>query len=128
MPASFGNWPANTGGGASVGALTPVCVVQLRLGSGTEGITSQVGDVEVVVSLNVVDVGEYELTLNAEAGIIDPDALYIIATAGDFVPRIVVAFPTLPTIALNVYDAAGVHQPIGRVWLAFYYNSELPPS
>ena len=123
----FGPWPP-LAGDSDAGA-TPLCIAAFRLGTGTEALDAQFGE-EVFAGVNVVGTGEYELTLDPafEAIITDSTALFMVATAGDFVPRIVVVFPTLPTIALNVYDADGAHQPIGRVWIALYYNTGATPT
>lgn len=111
---SFGTWPAAAAAGA--GGLTPIGVVRLALGAGTEQIDGQIGN--VVTSINVNGVGDYELVMNADAG--DVNSLFWTIGAGDFVAREVVLFPTLPTMALNVYDAAGAHAAIGRVCITFW--------
>lgn len=114
---SFGLWPPG-GGGSGGGGLTPLGVVRLALGAGTEQIDGQIGN--VVSSINVNGVGDYELVMGAG---IDVNALFWTIGPGDFVARIAVLFPTLPTMALNVYDAAGVHAAIGRLCIAFWTPS-----
>lgn len=111
---SFGTWPAAAAAGS--GGLTPIGVVRLALGAGTEQIDGQIGN--VVTSITVNGVGDYELVMNADAG--DVTNLFWTIGAGDFVARTVVLFPTLPTMALNVYDDAGAHAAIGRVCITFW--------
>lgn len=115
---SYGLWPPGDAGG---GAPTPLAIVQLRLGAGTEAIDGQIGT--LVTGINVNGTGDYELTLDPAAGIADPSKLFWTIGAGDFTAKFAVGFPTLPTFALNVYDAAGAHAAIGRVCIAFWYDA-----
>lgn len=113
----FGLWPPG-GGSSGGGGLTPIGVVRLALGAGTEQIEEQIGS--VVASITVNGVGDYELVMGAG---IDVNALFWSLGAGDFVARIPVLFPTLPTMALNVYDAAGAHAAMGRLCITFWRAS-----
>ena len=113
---SFGQWPPAAAAGG--GGLTPLGVVRLALGAGTEQIEGQIGT--VVSSITVNGVGDYELVMGAG---IDVNNLFWTLGPGDFTAKIAVLFPTLPTMALNVYDAAGVHAAIGRLCIAFWTPS-----
>ncbi len=111
----YGLWPG--GGGTKV----PLSIVQLRLGAGTEAIDGQIGTLVTGVTVN--GTGDYELTLNPAAGIADSSKLFWTIGAGDVAAKFVVGLPTLPTFALNVYDAAGAHVAITRVCIAFWYDA-----
>lgn len=119
------------GGSSGNAALTPVAWALLQLGADTESILHQVGD--VITGLNVIGPGEYELTLDPDAGLSNGNRLGVqLAVMGSNISgqeRFASYFPSLVgnTITVYVFDAAGAGQPAARATITLWYDSTPEP-
>lgn len=123
-----GTGAAVSGGGGGDATLTPAACALFQLGSGTESMLNQAGD--VFTGVTVIGDGEYELTLDPAAGISDASRVLVQATVlGSNIggqERFASYFPDLGSdkITLYVFNAAGAGVSAGRASVTLWYLPE----
>lgn len=121
----FGLWPPGSGS-STVGGLLCLGSVRLALGTGSEQIEDQTGNVITAITVN--GVGDYSLTIAPAIAALYPNPFkwIVLCTLVDFAAYFVVVEPSPidGTITLNVYDAAGAHHAVGGAMLQIWVNPQ----
>ena len=128
MDPFFGFWPKPGLPIQSDASLLTRGLVLLTLGTGNEAIVDQVG--EIVTDLSVLGVGNYQLDLNPDAKITEPDRTYVFAQPYDLgsARTVTVDVSTFDqTIRVRCFLANGTSSSVARVALAIFYNPPPEP-
>lgn len=122
MDPFFGFWPKPSLPIQSDASLLTRGLVLLALGTGAEEILHQVGD--LITGITVLGVGNYDLALSPESGIVDSDRCFVFAQPYDLgTSRTVTVSISAPnSIRVRAFLANGTASPLSRISIAIYYE------
>jgi hypothetical protein len=122
MDPFFGFWPKPSLPIQSDASLLTRGLVLLALGTGAEEILHQVGD--LITGITVLGVGNYDLALSPQSGIVDSDRCFVFAQPYDLgTSRTVTVSISAPnSIRVRAFLANGTASPLSRIALAIYYE------